>query len=89
MSNKPKSTKQNTQRQIIRKHLLSGGTITTIDAFSKYGITRLPAIIHVLRQKEKIPIETIRIQGDGHKWWGLNRIPPAKLKEVRRAASDK
>ena len=81
--------KQITQRQVIRRHLCAGGTITTMEAFKQHGITRLPAIIHILRVKEKIPVETIRIQGDGHKWWGLNRIPPAKLKEAGRAASDK
>ena len=89
MNVKLKLKNQSTQRQVIRNHLFSGGTITTMEAFGKYGITRLSAIIHVLRVKEKIPIETIRIQGNGHKWWGLNRIPPAKLKEARRAASDK
>lgn len=78
-----------TQLQIVRTHLLSGGSITSMEAFLEFWITRLSAIIHILRKKEKLPIETIRKLGNGNKWWGEYRIPPDKLKEARQAASGK
>ncbi len=89
MNHKSKLNHLKSQRQIIRSHLLAGESITSMEAFEEHGITRLPAIIHTLREYEKIPIETIRIQGKGNKWWGLNQIPPAKLKEARQAVNGK
>ena len=39
------------QKDLIRKHLESLGKITSMDAFKKYGITRLSAVIFSLREK--------------------------------------
>ena len=38
-----------TQYSIILKHLLENGSITSFEAFSLYGVTRLSAIIFNLR----------------------------------------
>lgn len=40
-----------TQKQKILKHLQSKKRITTMDAFSKYGITRLSEYIRILREE--------------------------------------
>lgn len=40
---------QDTQNYKILKHLLEKGSITTFDAFSKYGITRLSGRIFDLK----------------------------------------
>ena len=39
------------QKEIIKKHLKSGKTITSMQAFKDFGITRLAAIIFELRDK--------------------------------------
>lgn len=40
-----------TLRTLIFKHLKSGKSITSFEAFEEYGITRLSAIIFDLREK--------------------------------------
>ena len=45
-----------TQRAVIRRHLLSGKTITPIEALNLCGCFRLSAVIHTLRHTEEIPI---------------------------------
>lgn len=39
-----------THTQIIKEHLAKYGTITSIEAFERYGITRLAATIFVLKR---------------------------------------
>ena len=43
-----------TQKQLIEKHLLEKGEITSWEAFEIYGVTRLSHIIYVLRRKYNI-----------------------------------
>lgn len=50
-----------TQERMILGHLERHGTITSFEAFEKYHVTRLAAIIHRLRKK--VDIRTIRIYG--------------------------
>lgn len=44
------SNKKPTQTAVILKHLQSGKSITSMEAFHRYNATRLAAIIHSLRQ---------------------------------------
>lgn len=67
------------QKLRVKIHLKSGKAITSMEAFYEYKITRLAAIIYILRVKEKIPIETIRVKGRGKKWWAVYVILPTKL----------
>lgn len=50
------------QRKAILDHLESKGSITSIEAFSRYGVTKLSAIVFDLRQMgydiQTIPVET-------------------------------
>ena len=50
-----------TQTDEIKRHLLKEGYITSFQAFSEYGITRLSAIIYDLRHKEDWDIKTTNI----------------------------
>lgn len=50
------------QRNAILNHLKNIGTITSMEAFNLYGVTRLSAIIHDLRDMG-FPIHTIMIDG--------------------------
>ena len=50
-----------TQKEAIKKHLIGYGHITSVDAYNAYGITRLSAIIFLLRE-EGLLIETLRKQ---------------------------
>jgi len=45
------SRTNDTQERRIYKHLQTAGTITTLEAFQLYGITRLAARIHELRER--------------------------------------
>lgn len=42
------------QKQDVLRHIKRYGSITSMEAFEKYGITRLSAIIYILRKEEKI-----------------------------------
>lgn len=41
-----------TQKELIEKHLLKKGKITSWEAFKRYGITRLSHIIYLLRKED-------------------------------------
>nr|DAJ48291.1 MAG TPA: helix-turn-helix domain protein [Caudoviricetes sp.] len=56
-----------TQKQLIEKHLLEKGKITSWEAFEIYGITRLSHIIYVLRRKyDIISVSTTKKNRYGH-----------------------
>ena len=76
-----KKLKSNSQKFLIQNHLLDGHSISSMEAFEEFKITRLAAIIHILRAKLKIPIETIRMSGAHNKRWAIYRIPPSLLKK--------
>lgn len=73
--------KLNSQKFLIKNHILDGHSITSMEAFEEFKITRLAAVIHILRTKLKIPIETIRMSGAHNKRWAIYRIPPSLLKK--------
>lgn len=43
--------KKMTQEQRVLRHLQEYGTITSFEAFREYGITRLSAVIYLLRKR--------------------------------------
>lgn len=53
---------KSTQAQKIKQHLESGGTITALSAFEKYGCMRLAARISDLRNQDKMPIASRTIK---------------------------
>lgn len=56
-----------TQKQLIEKHLLEKGNITSWEAFEIYGVTRLSHIIYVLRRKyDIISVSTTKKNRYGH-----------------------
>lgn len=56
-----------TQKQLIEKHLLEKGKITSWEAFEIYGVTRLSHIIYVLRKKyDIISVSTTKKNRYGH-----------------------
>lgn len=50
-----------TQIASVKEDLMSGHTITQLDAYSRYKSTRLAAIIWVLRHKHLLPIQSKRM----------------------------
>lgn len=46
-----------TQEERVLRHLEDRGSITSLDAFRDYGITRLAACVWVLRHKRGLNIE--------------------------------
>ena len=56
-----------TQKELIEKHLLEKGKITSWEAFEIYGITRLSHIIYILRRKyDIISVSTTKKNRYGH-----------------------
>lgn len=47
-----------TKTRMIYWHLKNKGSITSMEAIEKYGATRLAVIIHELRHREHMNIET-------------------------------
>lgn len=39
------------QKQLVLDHILTHGSISSLEAFTEYGITRLSAVIFKLRKK--------------------------------------
>ena len=50
------TSRTDTQRAAIRRHLLDGKTITPIEALNLCGCFRLSSVIHRLRHDEGYPI---------------------------------
>ena len=48
-----------TKQSIVLEHLLKHGSITTWEAIQQYGITRLSAIIYLLRKRYNITTEKV------------------------------
>lgn len=53
------TTKKKTQLQMVKDHLNRNTTITSWDAIQAYGITRLAALIHILRHDEGWTIKSV------------------------------
>jgi len=53
------------QKEKVLNHLRKKGTITTFQAFTLYGITRLPARISELRRDFSIYSETVVKKSNG------------------------
>jgi hypothetical protein len=51
--------KKLTQRDRVIQHINDFGSISSLEAFREYGITRLSAIIWTLRHEEEMPIDSI------------------------------
>lgn len=54
------------QEQIVLKHLKKYGSITSMEAFSRYTITRLAAVVFVLRKEHDI--ETVMRYRNGKQY---------------------
>ena len=54
-------TRKITQWERVLRHLRDFGSLTSMEAFSEYGITRLSAVIYDLRHKKHINITSDRI----------------------------
>lgn len=71
-----------TQVEQVAAHLEKYGTITSIEAFGLYRITRLASCIHVMRDAG-VEIET-EMHYDGKKRWAVYKMPlPVSKTEER------
>lgn len=57
-----------TQKQQILKHLKSGGSITTIEAYSAFGITQLATRIKELEESLLITFNRVWIKKNGKRF---------------------
>ena len=84
-------TKKSTKYDKVRVHLLMGNTISSIEAFNLFRVTRLSAIIHTLRHRDHIDIDSATERSaDGayySRYW-INREWLEREKEVDNAAQD-
>ena len=56
------------QTKKIAEHLMSGKSITPIEALNKYGCFRLGARIHDLKHKQGFSIETKTVENEGKRF---------------------
>lgn len=56
------------QRKQVLRHILTEGSITSMQAFSEYQITRLSSVIYDLRYLHGVPIKTIMLDGNNCKY---------------------
>ena len=59
----PKEGRSKTQKTTVLEHLESHGTLTSIQAFDQYGITRLAEYIRQLRHDDKLAIRSVKQKG--------------------------
>tara|TARA_R110000751_G_scaffold238307_3_gene339162 strand:- start:2191 stop:2466 length:276 start_codon:yes stop_codon:yes gene_type:complete len=75
-----------TQREMIMYHLQKDSYITSIEAFSDYGITRLSSIIHTLRKEGyeivSIPITTTNRFGNSVNYSRYSYTKPNYLQQL-------
>lgn len=57
--------KKESQLKKVKSHLLTGKSITPIEALNLYGSFRLAALIHTLRHKEGMDIVCDETEGFG------------------------
>ena len=43
--------KRITQEELIKKHIIKRGSITSWEAIQRYGVTRISAVIYLLREE--------------------------------------
>jgi len=69
-----------TQARIVLKHLQAGKSITSIESFSKWKITRLSAVIFVIQRKMLIPVNSV---------WEKNETSGKRYKRFFLSAKEK
>lgn len=63
MNNDPNSDNSTSQAAVVLRYLKSGGRITTMEAFTLWGFTRLAARVHELRNRgEPIRSDSIPVR---------------------------
>lgn len=68
----------NSQVKVVKAHLMSNRTITSWEAITKYRITRLSAVIYILKNEYDMRIETKHISKNGKKWAEYRFYPEDK-----------
>ncbi len=67
-------------KELVKKHLMSGKTITPVEAMHQYGTIRLGAYVHRLRQ-EGMPIRTKMVRSlNGRPYAEYSLLPKAGVK---------
>ena len=69
------------QLRAVKEHLEKHGYITSWDAITLYGATRLSAIIYILRHDYNYVIETIKVCGK-NRYGNTSNYAKYVLKEV-------
>lgn len=83
-------TKKPTKYNQVRAFLLMGNSISSIEAFDQFKVTRLSAIIHTMKHRDHIEIDSAtECSADGahHSRYWVNREWLEKEKEVDNAAA--
>lgn len=82
---KHKAVVRKSQIETVLDHLLEKGSITSIEAIDDYKITRLSAVIHTLRERDGIEIDTeivkqkaLGVCGREYSQYGRYSLAPAK-----------
>lgn len=83
-------TKKPTKYDQVRVHLLMGNSISSIEAFNRFKVTRLSAIIHTMKHRDHIEVDSAtETSADGARYsrYWVNREWLEREKEVDNAAA--
>ncbi len=78
MNNEVQDGVRASQNEKVKGHLVSGKTITPLEALSLYGCLRLGARIWDLRRKHGLPVVTEIVKGEQGKHYAKYSIPQEK-----------
>lgn len=81
-------TRKQTQKDAIRDWLMDGKTITPIEALRMFGCFRLSAVIHTLRHKEGILINSDHPEASNGSPYSRYWIDKAWLHRERKAIEE-
>lgn len=81
-------TSKQTKYDKVRQHLLDGNTISSIEAFNLFKVTRLSAIIHTMRHRDNIRIDSKTEQSADGAYYSRYWVNKDYLEQDRRVDND-
>ena len=81
-------TSKQTKYDKVRQHLLDGNTISSIEAFNLFKVTRLSAIIHTMRHRDNIRIDSKTEKSADGAYYSRYWVNKDYLEQDRRVDND-
>ena len=69
------------KQEQIRQHLLSGRSITGLEALQMFGVYRLSSVIHRLRERHQIATDMVNVDGVEYASYRMTDFELKKIKK--------